>query len=99
MTTTFYITFGSAHHGDNPPRHRDGWWTVHAPNELAARLAVIERIGRAWSWIYTPDTFDPAFFPAGELHVITVPATPAAAAAHHDAIQGQYERAIGWTHD
>lgn len=68
---TFYVTFGSGHHREAPRAHHDGWWTVIAADELAARRAVIDVIGRRWSSIY-PDgpRWDPAYYPLGELHRI-----------------------------
>lgn len=68
---TFYVTFGSGHHREQPRAHHDGWWTVIAHDEWGARRAVMEIVGSRWSFIYAdgPD-WDPAYFPLGELHRI-----------------------------
>jgi hypothetical protein len=67
----YYVTFGSAHEGDTPPRHRDGYWTITAPYEGAARRAVLDVIGTGWSFIYTEPP-KRRHAPHGELHRINV---------------------------
>jgi hypothetical protein len=74
--TEFRITFGSAH--ERPPlAHPDGWLAVEAPDEMAARRAVIAVLDRRWSFIYAPGdggypTLDSGslgfrYYPRGEL--------------------------------
>lgn len=76
----FRVTFGS-----DQAIHRDGWLAVDVPDddEIAARVAVIQHIGRGWSSIYHPrDDWYPTrqVYPLGELSRITVTDQPAAPA-------------------
>jgi hypothetical protein len=79
--TEFRITFGSAHSGqdlslDGPDfwfSDPDGWLTVYAPDETAARNAVDEVIGRRWcdcydaGWTLGADPEVAHLYPLGEL--------------------------------
>jgi hypothetical protein len=51
--STFYVTFGQQYrheaHPTFPKAHPDGWVTVVAADELAARSLAVERLGTAWS--------------------------------------------------
>lgn len=78
----FRITFGQQYRREPHPAFDnatpDGWLTVHASDEMAARTAVVAVIGRAWSGIYeTP--FDAAewteYYPLGEVGVLTTDGT------------------------
>jgi hypothetical protein len=78
----FRITFGQKHatkthlaflagRVDFDP-HPDGWLTVLAPDETAARRLLHDRLELAWSWIYLPGNplwpeIDWSLFPLGEL--------------------------------
>ena len=73
--TDFYVTFGSQYPREGHPTwagaHRDGWLRVVADDELAARLAVIEKLGRAWSSIYESlADMSVEYYPLGELGVL-----------------------------
>jgi hypothetical protein len=65
----FYFTFGVQYGERNPhPRggHKDGYFTIKAPDEETARLKMRLICGERWSMCYTSP---PAatFFPLGEL--------------------------------
>ena len=55
MTIEFRITFGTKLYPRFPQAHHEGWLSVSAPNELAARYAAIAAIGQDWAFIYGPD--------------------------------------------
>ena len=83
--TEYRVTFGFGHipHPRLPEAHHDGWLTVVAADELAARVATIARIGTRWSFIYGPtDIHYPTeqHYPRGELYRIVVGATTTDAA-------------------
>jgi hypothetical protein len=69
----FYVTFGQQYHHEPhptfPKAHPDGWVTVVAADELAARRLAVEWLGTAWSSIYDEEP-DLALFRLGELHRI-----------------------------
>jgi hypothetical protein len=71
--STFYVTFGQQYcrepHPTLPTAHPDGWVTVVAADELAARRLAVEWLGTAWSSIYDEEP-DRALFRLGELHRI-----------------------------
>lgn len=78
--TEYRVTFGSGHvpHPRLPEAHPDGWLTVVAADELAARVATIERIGRAWAFIYSPGDShypDERHYPRGEVYRIVIGGT------------------------
>lgn len=56
-TDAFFVTFGDqyryATHPRFPGAHPDGYLQVRAVDELSARIALISRIGRDWSCMYT----------------------------------------------
>lgn len=66
----WFVTFGSQYPREPHPTfeqaHRDGWVTVVAPDERAARRLTVELLGTAWSGIYEeqPESW---LFPLGEL--------------------------------
>jgi hypothetical protein len=83
------VTFGQqyAHnpHPTFPAAHPDGWVTVHAPTEKAARDATLALLGTRWAWMYAMgdarsisgrsedgDRVNWAVFPRGEHHRITM---------------------------
>jgi hypothetical protein len=79
----FRFTFGVKYRQDPHPGtingvtpHPDGWVTVIAPDENAARAAVAEQIGNAWAFCYPKDYFNAHYYPAGELTRITVVDNP-----------------------
>lgn len=49
------------------PELADGWVTVTADTELAARRQTADLIGTAWAFIYDARTMPSAYFPAGDL--------------------------------
>lgn len=65
----FYFTFGVQYDKQNPhPNggHKDGYFTIEAPDEDTARLKMTELCGRRWSTSYTvPPSRN--LFPLGEL--------------------------------
>jgi hypothetical protein len=77
--TEFRVTFGQAHRDlpELPEAHPDGWLTVFAPDETAARDLVFAELGRRWSNIYPvntgagvlawDETRDNVLYPLGEV--------------------------------
>lgn len=71
----FYVTFGVQYSHEPHPywdgADPDGWLTVLAPDEEAARLRVRSFIGLKWSMMYDSLNFDETedrkYFPKGEL--------------------------------
>lgn len=67
----FYVTFGLQYtHAQHPTieeAHPEGWITIEAPDERTARLWMFDHHGPQWAFMYTPETFEPHFFPRGEL--------------------------------
>jgi len=61
---TFYVTFGQKSPAKN------GWIEVKADDEEKARAIVIAEYGQEWGFLYTDETFDPSYFPAGKLGVL-----------------------------
>lgn len=83
----FYVTFGEMYRTTEHPyftnAHPDGYLTIDAPDELAARHAAIARIGNHWACLYTANEFaeQAADFPRnaiGYLAALPNPAIPAA---------------------
>ncbi len=74
----FRLTFGVKYQHDPHPRGAwitaEGWITIVAPSYEEARRVAVDLFGRWWSDLYGPETFDPIWFPAGELLRIVVPA-------------------------
>jgi len=68
---TFHLTFGARYatetHPTCPSARPDGWVAVVAPNLTAARAFVIDRFGTRWCDLYGDDTFQPSYYPLGEL--------------------------------
>lgn len=67
----FYVTFGCQYAHEQHPRlgaaHPDGWLTIEADDEVAARATAIAWLGTAWSFMYDEKP-DLRLFPLGELH-------------------------------
>lgn len=76
----FYFTFGQQYSYTEHPKlkpeyaHPDGWVTVEAPDELAARLWFAKNFTNAWSSTYVGDDFFGSYdyYPRGELAKFTV---------------------------
>lgn len=55
----FYVTLGvqytprNEHHPASPRLHPDGYLTVEADDEQAARLMIVQALGQQWAGIYT----------------------------------------------
>lgn len=66
----FYVTFGIKYAREPHPTfaaaHPDGWVTIEAPDEIAARTVAFERLGIYFAFIYY-DAPDGCLFPRGEL--------------------------------
>jgi hypothetical protein len=75
--TEYRVTFGQKYRRDPHPTYRkahpDGWLTIVAPDEVAARNVAVSRLGRAWAFMYAPENWDPKWYPLGELDRIEVP--------------------------
>lgn len=74
----YRLTFGVHYSREPHPRgewiHPDGWVTVVAASRGEARQVVVDLFGRYWSDLYDPESFNPAYFPRGELLRVVVPA-------------------------
>lgn len=59
----FYVTFGSQYPREEHPTwsgaNKDGYFVIHAPDELSARKLAFGLFGEKWSMIYTAAEFDP----------------------------------------
>jgi hypothetical protein len=64
----FYFTFGQRYATELHPQggHPDGWFTVEAETEDAARIKMQERCGKKWATSYSEKP-DLKTFPRGEL--------------------------------
>lgn len=84
----YRLTFGSQYSHEPHPAlpnlvHPDGWFTIVADDENAARRLVIRLLDRAWSMLYSPEEVaakptDPgasweSLFPRGEMLRIVDP--------------------------
>lgn len=73
--TKFFLTFGVQYRHEQHPfwagAHPDGWLTVMAPDEDAARRLIRPYIGNRYAFIYEESRFKPEYHPLGELAVIT----------------------------
>lgn len=71
--TPYYVTFGQRYRRDThptfSPAHPDGWVTILAKDDLAARRVAVNWFGTAWCDLYE-DEPEQALFPLGELHRI-----------------------------
>lgn len=70
----FRVTWGQRYAREAHPTfakaHPDGWLTIVAPDEHAARDVAIDHLGAAWSFLYVTAELDAAwdeYFPRGEL--------------------------------
>lgn len=67
----YHVTFGQKYrrepHPTFPKAHPDGWVTVWAHDEDKARQITVKRLGRAWAFLYGPDTWEPSWYPLGNL--------------------------------
>lgn len=85
---TFGSQYGSPDFGADPHPvgghefvHRDGWWTIVAPDEDHARTLAIAVTGNRYSGLYAAVNFHAARFPRGELLRLTHPAMATQAVA------------------
>lgn len=70
----YRLTFGSQYAHTRHPTlavaHPDGWLTIVAPDERAARRVAVQLLDAAWSFLYGPDEYADAWeehFPRGQL--------------------------------
>jgi hypothetical protein len=67
----YRVTFGCKYarepHPSFPDAHPDGWVTIVAPDEMAARRVAHERLSGQYAFIYAPEEWEPEWFPRGEL--------------------------------
>ena len=65
----FYVTFGTKYadepHPHFPSINPDGWVEVEAENESVARQIIYDLLGDKWAFIYSEDSIEKIFFPAG----------------------------------
>lgn len=76
---TFGSQYGGQDYGADPHPvggydhvHRNGWWTIVAPDMDAARTLVVAVLGTGWSSLYDPVSWE--LFPRGELLRLVHPA-------------------------
>lgn len=79
---TFGSQYGGQDYGADPHPvggydfvHRDGWWTIVAPDYDAARSLVVGMLGSGWSNLVTPEEYNVwELFPRGEMLRLIHPA-------------------------
>lgn len=64
---TFGVMYRREPHPTFPAADPDGWLTVMAPDEESARALVVDRIGRAWAFIYSAERMTEHYYPHGEI--------------------------------
>ncbi len=68
---TFMVTFGQRFRHDEhkrfPAAHPDGWVTIEAHDDSAARMIAFDRLGEEWAFLYREADFTPGMYPMGEL--------------------------------
>ena len=74
----YRVTFGQKYPREPHPyydrAHHNGFVTILAPSEEAARAYAVARLGRQWAFLYSIDSpTDWSFFPLGEIDRWTVP--------------------------
>lgn len=67
----YYFTFGQQYRTEPHPQsgHPDGWFTIEAPDEDAARDRMVKLCGQQWATSYENEPSLSAF-PRGELRKI-----------------------------
>lgn len=67
----WFVTFGQRYRREEHPAleeaHPDGWVVIEATDAIRAHRIAIYELGELWCDIYTPATFQPGYFPRGEL--------------------------------
>ena len=67
----FRLTFGVQYHHTAHPHwagaNPDGWLTILAADEEAARLLARAYLGNVYAFTYPAERFDPKYYPLGEL--------------------------------
>lgn len=67
---TFGVKYRQDPHPDmieNVTPHPDGWVTVMALDEDAARIEMYKHVENRWAFCYPLDRFDDSWYPDGEL--------------------------------
>lgn len=76
MEHNFYFTFGQKYSYEQHPTYEkatpNGWVRIVADSYEKARDKAFDLFGEHFSMQYTEQTWDPRFFPAGEIECITV---------------------------
>lgn len=68
---TFGVQYSHTPHPHWAGAHPDGWLSVLAPTEEAARRVVRRFIGNVYAFSYPKDRHDPSYYPLGELAQIS----------------------------
>lgn len=67
----FYVTFGQQYRHEGHPFsrkiHPDGYLKIEAVDYATARAEVFQLIGSRWAFMYNEESFEPEYFPRGEI--------------------------------
>lgn len=70
----YYVTFGQQYSRNPHPKvtyaHPDGWLTIEADSYAEMREKAFEELGPHFATSYDEQSFEPKWFPLGELHKI-----------------------------